>query len=197
MEIHAYSGVIHGTKIASFRDVAGNELRAKKGPAVMTRSTKFIVQAMCVGISLGAASCAHEADNSPVVPSSAVQMSSGDKAIAFTAPHDGIVYIRDDTDNRVVYSTDIKKDQTLRYDSGSRRVTLDDNVVAHPSANNHPYSIYFHRSGVDERSEKAAAAAHPTTQPAAQVTQPAAQVPVIRVPLGVQVDVQTQPATGK
>ena len=166
----------------------------------MTRSTKLIVQAMCVGISLGAASCAHEADNSPVVPSSAVQMSSGDKAIAFTAPHDGIVYIRDDTDNRVVYSGDVKKDQTVRYDPDGRRVTLDDNIVAHPSGGNHPHSIYYHRSGVDDRSEKAAAntnAAHPTTQPAGQVTQPAAQVPVIRVPLGVQVDVQTQPATGR
>jgi hypothetical protein len=184
---------MYGIKIAYSPYVAGNELRAKKGAAVMTRSAKFILQAMCFGIALGTASCAHEADNSPVVPSSAVQMSSGDKTIAFTAPRDGIVYIRDDTDNRVVYSGDVKKDQTVRYDPDAHHVTLDDNIVAHPSGNNHPHSIYFHRTGVDERSEKAAA----TESAARPTTQPAVQVPVIRVPLGVQVDVQTQPATGK
>jgi hypothetical protein len=161
----------------------------------MHRSARFILKTLVgVGISVGATGCAHEADSSPVVPSSAVQMSSGDKALAFTAPQDGVVYIRDDSDNRIVYSGDIKKDQTVHYDPDARRVMLDDNIVAHPSGNNHPHSIYFHRSAAAEHSEKAAASETAANRP---TTQPASNVPVIRVPLGVQVEVQTQPATAK
>jgi hypothetical protein len=122
-------------------------------------------------------------------------MSSGNKAAAFTAPRDGVVYVRDDSDNRIVYSGDVKKGQIVRYDSRARQVKVDDDVVAHPSGNDHPHSIFFHPSGGAEDSDTsgivrdANAAGRPTTAPASNV-------PVIRVPLGVQVDVQTQPAGG-
>ena len=58
--------------------------------------------------------CAH--DSGPSVPTGAMQVSSGNKMIGFRAPHDGRVYLRDDNDNSVVYSGEIRKDQVAKYD---------------------------------------------------------------------------------
>jgi hypothetical protein len=150
------------------------------------------------GISLGTTSCAHQPDTTPVVPSSAVQMSTGDKAIAVTVPQDGVIYLRDDSANRVLYSADVKKDQVVRYDPSSRQVVIDDNPVAQSIAgNNHQHSIFFHPSGRAENSAAAAdtsSADKPANSDQKPTTQPGGEVPVIHVPLGVKVDVQTQPA---
>ena len=148
----------------------------------------------------------------PVVPESATAHATGDKSVSFTAPHDGVVYLRDDNDNRVLYSNDVKKGQVVKYDAKAEQLMIDDSPAPQKIAgNNHEHTILF--QPLNEAQPAAANSATPggntaenaaQTNPATQsesanspTTRPSSQVPVIHVPLGVQVDVQTQPSGGK
>lgn len=96
--------------------------------------------------------CAQE--NRPDVPSDAMQVSSGGKVVAFTAPHDGKAYLRDDTDNKVVYSTDLRRDQVMRFDPALDIVRIDGNTAPEGIADpNHDHSIYFLRSVEPDRAD--------------------------------------------
>ena len=150
----------------------------------MIRLTQTLPAALAGGLLIALGGCAHNDTDNQVVPASAMQMSTGDRQIAVTAPHDGVVYVRDDTDNRVLYSADVHKGQVVRYDPGSESITIDDHLVAGSvHGMNHPHSIFFQRSSSDETANGS------TTGPS--------DVPVIHVPLGVKVDVQTQPSSGQ
>ena len=123
--------------------------------------------------------------NRPDVPSNAMQESSGGTVIAFTAPHDGKAYLRDDTDNCVVYSTDLKRDQVMRFDPAADVVRIDGNTAPEGIAKpGHDHSIYFARSSQPDSVE--AANSVTTGDNANGVT-------TVHVPIGVQVDVQKQP----
>ena len=143
----------------------------------------------CVGLSsvvLASAlvvGCAQPAG--PVVPPGAMQVSSGNKTIAFTAPHDGRVYLRDDNDNSLVYSGDIRRNQMVKFDSAMQQVIVDGGVVSQKVANaNHDHSWYFERSNGSDVSEAGPNAAQSGTS----------EITTIHVPVGVKVDVQTQPS---
>jgi hypothetical protein len=127
----------------------------------------------------------------PDVPSNAMQVSSGSKVVAFTAPHDGKAYLQDDTDNRVVYSTDLRRDQVMKFDPVADNVQIDGNVapegIAHP---NHDHSIYFARSEHPDRTD----VSRSRDSDNGNSSTSANGVPVVRVPVGIQVDVQTQPS---
>jgi hypothetical protein len=118
-----------------------------------------------------------------------MQVSSGNKMIGFRAPHDGRVYLRDDNDNSVVYSGEIRKDQVVKYDPGVEQVMIDGSVTTQKVANaNHDHSWYFERATRSDDAEAASGTAHDSS---------GAEIPTIRVPVGVKVDVQTQPAEPK
>jgi hypothetical protein len=124
--------------------------------------------------------------NRPDVPSNAMQESSGGMVVAFTAPHDGKAYLRDDTDNCVVYSTDLKRDQVMRFDPTTDVVRIDGNTAPEGIAKpGHDHSIYFARSAQPDRTDL-------TNNNAATGTD-ANGVTTVHVPIGVQVDVQKQP----
>jgi hypothetical protein len=125
----------------------------------------------------------------PDIPPGALQVSSGGGVVAFKAPHDGKAYLNDDTDHRVVYSTDMRRDQIMRFDPVSDTVRID-GATAPEGVDNplHDHSIYFTRSAnpdyVDVATNNAVdASGYP--------------VPIVRVPIGVQVDVQPQPTAPK
>jgi hypothetical protein len=150
------------------------------------RATYFVFGVLSCGSLLAAlGGCADE--TRPDVPSDAMQVSSGSKVVAFAAPHDGKAYLRDDTDNRVVYSTDLKRDQVMRFDPALDAVRIDGNTAPEGIDNpNHDHSIYFERSAQSDRAEATGNAAN---------TDGGNQAPtVVHVPIGVQVDVQTQPS---
>jgi hypothetical protein len=131
--------------------------------------------------------CSH--DTGPSVPAGAMQVSSGDKTIAFTAPHDGRIYLRDDNDNSVVYSGEVRKDQVVKYDSVVEQVMVDGSVTTQKVANaNHDHSWYFERSSRSDQAEAASGTVRDSS---------GAEIPTIRVPVGVKVDVQTQPSEAK
>jgi hypothetical protein len=123
--------------------------------------------------------CAQE--SRPDVPSDAMQVASGGKVVAFTAPHDGKAYLRDDTNNKVVYSTDLKRDQVMRFDPALDTVRIDGNTAPEGIADpNHDHSIYFARSAPPDRADVGNGSAGDAQN--------------VRVPVGIQVNVQTQPS---
>jgi hypothetical protein len=145
----------------------------------------FAVGVLSVGsLLLTLGGCA--ADDRPDVPSDAMQVSSGGRVVAFAAPHDGKAYLRDDDDNRVVYSTDLKRGQVMRFDPALDAVRIDGNTAPEGIANpGHDHSIYFSRSAQSDRTDAGVDAAN--SNPNGMTT--------VHVPIGVQVDVQTQPST--
>jgi hypothetical protein len=123
--------------------------------------------------------------NRPDVPSNAMQESSGGTVVAFTAPHDGKAYLRDDTDNCVVYSTDLRRDQVMRFDPMAGVVRIDGNTAPEAITKpGHDHSIYFARSVQPDRTDVSNNVSTGTD---------ANGVTTVHVPIGVQVDVQKQP----
>lgn len=122
----------------------------------------------------------------PGVPSDAMQVSSGDGVVAFAAPHDGKAYLRDDTDNRVVYSTDLRRNQTMRFDPVADSVRIDGNTAPQEIINpNHDHSIYFVRSDQPDRMDVSSNGTSENTDN---------NTSTIRVPSGSEVKVQTPPS---
>jgi hypothetical protein len=129
----------------------------------------------------------------PGVPSNAMQVASGGKIVAFTAPHDGKAYLNDDTDKCIVYSTDLRRDQVMRFDPDTDAVRIDGNTAPEGIANpGHDHSIYFARSEKSDRADVATNGNDNAVQPSGATT-----VPTVRVPIGIQVEVQPQPPAGK
>ncbi len=143
-----------------------------------------LIKAVLVFASLGFSGCVHE--TGPAVPPGATQVSSGNRVISYTAPHDGKIYLRDDNENAAVYSSEIRRDQVVKYDPAMQQVMVDGSVATQkvPDAH-HDHSWFF------ERSSHAEAAPNSARDAAGN------DIPTIRVPVGVKVDVQTQPAEPK
>src|SRR5580700_7761751 len=120
----------------------------------MKASFLAAVQVLSVGTVLATLSGCAVQPTRPGVPSNAVQVSSGGKVVAFTAPHDGKAYLNDDTDKCVVYSTDLKRDQVMRFEPESDAVRVDGNTAPEGIANpGHDHSIYFVRSVQSDRAD--------------------------------------------
>src|ERR1700691_2289927 len=117
--------------------------------------TNFTVGVLCSGsLLLALSGCA--TDTRPDVPSNAMQVSSGGKVVAFTAPHDGKAYLEDDTDNRVVYSTELRRDQVMKFDPAADAVQIDGTTAPEGIASpNHDHSIYFVRAEQPDRADAA------------------------------------------
>jgi hypothetical protein len=150
------------------------------------KATKFTVGVLSCGSILAAlAGCATPQDR-PDVPANSMQVSSGGKVVAFTAPHDGKAYLRDDSNNRVVYSTELKKDQVMRFDPVSDTVQIDGKSVPEGIADpGHDHSIFFTKSDMPDSAD--AVATHAVNDDANK------NMTTVHVPIGVQVDVQPQP----
>ena len=100
--------------------------------------------ALMIMVLAGLAGCA--AESFPAVPPEASQVVKAGKAIRFTAPHDGRVYLQDDSNHHMVYSTDIRRGQTFEYGS-SNTPTLDGKAAGDPVPDSgHRHSIYFEPS---------------------------------------------------
>jgi hypothetical protein len=142
----------------------------------------------CGALLAAVGGCADQGTRSDV-PLNAVQVASGGKVVAFTAPHDGKAYLNDDTDHRVVYSTELKRDQIMRFDPASDTVRINGNSA--PEGIDNPgndHSIYFIRS---QRPDSADAVSN------APIDSNDKSIPTVRVPIGIQVDVQPQPTAPK
>jgi len=151
------------------------------------KAVYFAVGVLSLGsVVLTLGGCATE--TRPDVPSDAMQVSSGGKVVAFSAPHDGKAYLHDDTDNRVVYSTELKRDQVMKFDPVLDSVQIDGSTAPEGIADpGHDHSIYFSRSAQPDRADASVGSANSNDSSSNGVT-------TVHVPIGVKVDVQTQPS---
>ena len=124
-----------------------------------------------VVMGLAAAGCT---GSGQTVPSGALEVSSGNREVSYTAPQDGKIYLRDDFDKRTAYSAEVRKNQVVRFDPKQNAVLIDGAVAAQqiPGAW-HQHTLFF------EPSAQTAASNNPD---------------VIKVPVKVQV---TQPSEGQ
>jgi len=161
------------------------------------KASFLVLRLLGIGTALLAVAGCATAPTRPGLPSNAMQVSSGGKIVAFTANHDGKAYLNDDTDKVVVYSTELKRDQVMRFDPESDSIRIDGNTAPEGIANpGHDHSIYFARSSQPDSADAAASAAASNANMANNTNSMSnpTTIPVVRVPIGVQVDVQQQPA---
>jgi hypothetical protein len=78
-------------------------------------------------IALVGAGCQH--DRHSQIPADATLMTEGDKSLSFRANESGTVYVYNRNDDKMVYSGDIGRGETLSVDSPNNRITLDGRTV--------------------------------------------------------------------
>jgi hypothetical protein len=93
---------------------------------------------------VGTQGCQNEQRN---MPGNAQMMSEGRESVAAIAPHDGTVYIWDNTAHKNVYSGRVLKGDNVRLDSNDNKVMLNDRTAMEKDLNNaDDYQIYFDRN---------------------------------------------------
>lgn len=109
-----------------------------------------IVTAGSLALTLGVVGCAHE--RPPGVSGSASMVASGNKSLSFMAPSDGQVTVYDTVADRVDYSGQVNKGQSLMVDAPHDSITIDGRVVQHSGFDTmHNHEIYFEPSGHVEK----------------------------------------------
>jgi hypothetical protein len=111
----------------------------------------FVTPFAGFALAIGLAGCASTNDS---IPTNAQMVSSGNEQVAFTAPRHGTVYVLDKNMNKMIYSGNIDKGQSVSVDPTrhDRNITLDGNSVTQESLNvGHTYQIYFHP---DEKADR-------------------------------------------
>jgi hypothetical protein len=115
----------------------------------MSRLAKSAVVA--AALALGMAGCASERHEG--VPASATLGAESRGALTYTAPHDGMVYVVDTNDDRLIYSGAVHRGDVMRLDTQSRRIMLDDRPMQDKVLDtNHTYRVYFDDQGYESRS---------------------------------------------
>lgn len=85
-------------------------------------------------------------DRAESVPTSATKMTQGREQLTFTAPRDGMVYVEDANDHKLVYSGQMRRNQKLSLDSTKteNQIMLDGQAVIDRTLRAaHDYNIYF------------------------------------------------------
>jgi hypothetical protein len=94
-----------------------------------------------LALSIGIIGCA--TTNSDI-PANAQMTASGNESVSYTAPRSGMIYVLDKNTNKLVYSGEVHKGQSLTIDASrpDHNITLDGNTVTQQELNNgHTYQI--------------------------------------------------------
>jgi len=85
-------------------------------------------------------------DKHEAIPQSASLVTQGNGDLTFTAPHEGMAYVYDPGDHKLVYSGQMKKGQKLELDSRDPNspIKLDGQIVQDKVIRtSHDYKIFF------------------------------------------------------
>ena len=117
------------------------------------------MNALCKFAALGVAACtlaasaAGCASNQSDVPIGAKMVAEGNKKLTYQAPHDGTIYVYDDDANRLIYTGDIRRDQTLSIDTKSDDITIEGRRATEWDLDpDHRMQIYFNERPMSEPS---------------------------------------------
>jgi hypothetical protein len=76
---------------------------------------------------VGAAGCMN--DRHPQIPADATLMTEGQKSLTFRATEPGTVYVYNRNDNKMVYSGEMERGQSLAINPDQNRITIDGRTV--------------------------------------------------------------------
>jgi hypothetical protein len=97
--------------------------------------------ALCVGI-IGCTPERHSA-----IPADAQMVASGDKSVSYQAPHDGMVYVYNRGDGKLLYTGPIEKGQTVSVDPATNHLTLDGRMLSDRPIQAGDIKLYFKSTG--------------------------------------------------
>ena len=159
----------------------------------MTRFSQIAAPAILgAALMISAQGCAHD---EPPVAGTSNMLSEGRRTVSATAPHDGTVYIYDDTSHNNVYSGRVNDGDRIRLDAEANKVFLNDGVALQKDlVNDHRYQIFFDKKELSEADiakyrqanknttvvtpqQQQPAPAGTYTQPSGTYTQPAQPAP--------------------
>jgi hypothetical protein len=104
----------------------------------------MIVPAMLgVAVAVGGWGCA--AEHPSLVPAEAQVVTSGQGRLAYTAPHDGMVYVYNVDADKLLYSSPIKEGQSVVVDPTANRIMLNGRVVMNKEFGSGTKKVYFDR----------------------------------------------------
>src|ERR1041385_2394631 len=63
------------------------------------------------------------------MPGNAQMMSEGRETVSATAPHDGTVYVYDDSSHKTVYTSRVIKGDNLKVEAKENRIMLNDHTA--------------------------------------------------------------------
>ena len=113
----------------------------------MYRFTRIAAAALTAGVlSVGLVGCTEH--GSDAIPAAAQTMTSGTgrDMIQARAPHNGKMYVLDDTDNKIIWSGKVRTDDNLVVDPGANVVKLNNDTVSDAQLNRgHRYVIKYWR----------------------------------------------------
>jgi hypothetical protein len=99
------------------------------------------VLAAAVGLTLGGC------ESVAPVPSSAMQVSSGEGAVSYRTADPGQIYVYDKTWNQLAYTGQVKANQLVAVDPGAGKVTIDGTIVVQkPLGGGDKFDIYLDKS---------------------------------------------------
>jgi len=94
---------------------------------------------------IGAAGCMNERHSQ--IPTDATLMTEGQKSLAFRATEPGTVYVYNRNDNKMVYSGEMERGQSLSIDPEIDRMTIDGRTVLEKGLdNNDTLRVFFKAS---------------------------------------------------
>ena len=82
---------------------------------------------MFVLLAVTTAGCMH--DRSPAIPADAMLQTEGQKQLTFRATEPGTVYVYNRNDDKIVYSGDIQRGETIAIEPDRNRITMDGRTV--------------------------------------------------------------------
>ncbi len=117
----------------------------------MTSLRNLIVPAMLgAAVAVGGWGCA--AEHPSLVPATAQVVTSGQRQLSYTAPHDGMVYVYNVDNDKLLYSGPVKEGQAVVVDRQANRIMLDGRVLMNKDLGTGTMKVYFDRKDLGSSS---------------------------------------------
>jgi hypothetical protein len=112
---------------------------------------RTMAAAAVLGLATLSGGCASD-DHPKQIPLAANMVSEGRTSVAYTGVNDGVAYVYDTRDDRVVWSGPVQRGQTVRVDMDNDRVLVGDRLAAEKVLRSgHDHQIYFESRPLGDR----------------------------------------------
>lgn len=112
------------------------------------------IATLLVGLVFGVmAGCA---DHPSEVPANGVKVAEGNQKLLYRTPERGTIYVFEDPGNRLIYSSAVRRDDTIELNTNDNRISVNGRTVLEKGlGSGHEYKMFFDAAGsrrvVEER----------------------------------------------